>query len=284
MLILIDWLKNRSAYVEVDGHCSEYFLVGEGTVQGSVLGPILFNLFIRPLMEMANSPAYADDSYHYGASKTKQHALEILQVKLKAAIEWITGSGLKVNLEKTEMCVFHCMDTSKGKIGVGNIRVESSQQLGCLGVLLDNRLTWDRQIDKATTDSRKALQAVKIVRKYFNKEETVKLVTSLVFSRLYYGCEAWLLPTLKEDLFKKLYSQSGKILKIIDTDLSYVQLHKKYKRATPRIYSLYQTCVNYYNVININGYLPEERVKTMLNTMRSERCEIVVFIRQNMYR
>ena len=71
-----------------------------------------------------------------------------------------------------------------------NIRVESSQQLGCLGVLLDNRLTWEKQIDKATTDSRKALQAVKIVRKYFNKEETVKLVTLLVFSRLYYGCEA----------------------------------------------------------------------------------------------
>ena len=80
-------------------------------------------------MEMANSPAYADDSFHYGVSKTKQQALEILQVKLKAAIEWIRGSGLKVNLEKTEMCVFHKMDTSKGAFGVGNIRVESSQQL-----------------------------------------------------------------------------------------------------------------------------------------------------------
>ena len=99
-----------------------------------------------------------------------------------------------------------------------------------------------------------------------------------------YNCEAWLLPTLKEELFKKLYSQSGKILKVIDTDLSYVQLHKKYKRATPRIYSLYQTCINYYNIMNINGYLLEERIKTMLNTMRSERCENVVFIRQNMYR
>ena len=127
------------------------------------------------------------------------------------------------------------MDTSKGKIEIGNITVVSSQQLGCLGVILDNRLTWDKQIDKAITDSRKALQAVKIVRRYFSKEETAKLVTSLVFSRLYYGCEAWLLPTLKEDLFKRLYSQSGKILKAIDKDLGYVQLHKKYKSATPRI-------------------------------------------------
>jgi len=89
----------------VDRHYSEYFLVVEGTVQGYVLGPILFNLFIRPLMEMANSLAFADNSYHYGASKKKQHALEILQVKLKAAIEWITGSGLKVKSGKERnMC------------------------------------------------------------------------------------------------------------------------------------------------------------------------------------
>ena len=115
-------------------------------------------------MEMANSPAYADDSYHYDSSKTKQQALEILQVKLKAAIKWITSSGLKVNLEKTEMCIFHQMDTSKGAIEVGNVRLESSQKLGCLGILLDNRLTWDRQINKAITDSRKALQAVKLVK------------------------------------------------------------------------------------------------------------------------
>jgi retron-type reverse transcriptase len=43
---LSSWLTDRAAYVEVDGECSEYYLVQEGTVQGSVLGPVLFNLFI----------------------------------------------------------------------------------------------------------------------------------------------------------------------------------------------------------------------------------------------
>ena len=70
-------------------------MVTEGTVQGSVLGPVLFNLFLRPLLKETNSPAYADDSYHYGALRTKKHALEILEKKLKDAIEWITKSGLK---------------------------------------------------------------------------------------------------------------------------------------------------------------------------------------------
>ena len=89
---------------------------------------------------------------------------------------------------------------------------------------------------------------------------------------------------LKKICSKKLYLQSGKILKVIDTNSNYVQYHKEYKRATPRIYSLYQTCVNYYNIMNVQGYLPEEKIKTMSNTMQSERCMNVIFIRQNMYR
>ena len=145
--ILTSWLKDRAAYVEVDGELSEYFLVMEGTVQGSVLGPVLLNLFLRPLLEKTNSPAYADDSYHYGTSRTKKQALEILEGKLGEAITWITKSGLKVNVSKTELCIFHRMDTSKGAITVGNVRVESSHQLSCLGIIMDNRLSWDKQVD-----------------------------------------------------------------------------------------------------------------------------------------
>ena len=44
------WLSDRSAYVEVNGECSAYFEVVCGTVQGSVLGPVLFNLFMSPFV------------------------------------------------------------------------------------------------------------------------------------------------------------------------------------------------------------------------------------------
>ena len=101
--LLTNWLTDRAAYVEVDGEGSEFYLIREGTVQGSVLGPILFNLFMRPLLETVNGPAYADDSYHCGHSRNKQQALEMLQEKINTAVKWITDSGLKVNLEKTEV-------------------------------------------------------------------------------------------------------------------------------------------------------------------------------------
>ena len=80
--------------------------------------------------------------------------------------------GLKVNLEKTEVCIFHQMDSSKATIKLGNISVESQHHILVFGVIINNCLSWDQQINKVITDSRKSLQAVKLVRKYFSTEET----------------------------------------------------------------------------------------------------------------
>jgi hypothetical protein len=58
--LLQEWLVGRVVYVEVEGSCSELFDVDSGTVQGSVLGPVLFNLFISPMLENSCGPVYAD--------------------------------------------------------------------------------------------------------------------------------------------------------------------------------------------------------------------------------
>jgi hypothetical protein len=101
------WLTGREAYVEVEGECSAFFKVRSGTVQGSVLGPVLFNLFIRPLLESSSGPAYADDSYHLATGVNKVDAVDKLQRRVTEAEEWMTGSGLKVNIAKTELTLFH---------------------------------------------------------------------------------------------------------------------------------------------------------------------------------
>jgi hypothetical protein len=95
------------------------FHVRNGTVQGSCLGPVLFNLFISPLLRTGSDPAYADDSYYVTMGVTKDVVLAEMQEKIRIAEKWMSGSGLKVNLKKTEMVIFHRMDTSKGSITVG---------------------------------------------------------------------------------------------------------------------------------------------------------------------
>jgi hypothetical protein len=98
-------------------------------------------------------------------------------------------------------------------------------------------------------ETRRAVQALITVRGYFSKDELLRLCTSLYFSKLYYASEVWLIPNLKESLFKKLYSQSGKCLKIVDLTKSYRELNLSYQRATPKIFAWYQTSLYYYDVV-----------------------------------
>jgi len=114
--LLRSWLTEREAYVEVEGECSAFFKVKTGTVQGSILGPVLFNLFIRPLLELSSGPAY-----HVATGDNKTDAVNKLQWRVMEAEEWMTGSGLKVNIAKTELTIFHRFDTSAAQIRVKNI-------------------------------------------------------------------------------------------------------------------------------------------------------------------
>jgi len=99
--MLTAWLNDRWAYVKVGESCSEYFRVRNGTVQGSCLGPVLFNLISSPLLRTGSDPAYADDSYYVTAGVTKDVALAEMQERIRIAEKWMSGSGRKVNLKKT---------------------------------------------------------------------------------------------------------------------------------------------------------------------------------------
>lgn len=281
--LLKEWLTGRVAYVEVEGSCSEFFDVVSGTVQGSVLGPVLFNLFISPFLETGNGPVYADDSYHLAISKNKADAVRALQQRIIESEKWLSGSGLKVNLEKTELTIFHRSDTSTSEIKVKGIAVKSSPALKVLGILFDNRLQWDKQIDKVIKETRRSLQGLKIIKRHFTETEVLTLVTSLCYSKLYYGSPVWLLPTLKESLYRRLLSQSGQCLKIINRDLSYVNLHKKYLRATPKLFSHYHTALNYYEVMNERIYSQEK--PDVINSVLSDRRNVMLtFVRCNNYK
>jgi hypothetical protein len=238
---------------------------------------------MSPLTCKTTTPWYADDSYHLSSSKCKATALQILQTGLGSVEQWMTGSGLKVNLEKTELVIFHRFDSSLGQVKMGQNTITSKHQMNVLGIVFDNRLSWSNHVDKALTEAKKAIHPVKVIRKFFNEEELVKLITGLVYSRLYYGCQVCLIPTLKASLLNRLYSMSGCILRLINSNPSYKDLHKMYNRSTPYIFALYQTALNFYDLVH-NKLPNADYVKLDQNTMTDRRNVKFIFIRSNNYK
>jgi len=255
--LIRSWLEKRSAYVEVEDSCSEYYDITAGTIQGSILGPILFNIFMEPLMEVEDSVSYADDSYNIELGDTKIAALKDLELKLIRVEKWMSGSGLKVNLEKTELIIFHRMDTSQGSIKLKGFTICSKHEINILGISVDSRLTWDPQVERAISGAKRNCQALRIIRRYFTKEELKTLVTTCVYAKLYYGAGVWLTSVLRERLWKRLYSFSGITLKLLDKEKTYGRLHKENIRATPKMYSNYLLAISYYDLMKTREPLIE---------------------------
>jgi hypothetical protein len=82
------WLRDRSAFVEVSSGRSMLFDLDIGTVQGSILGPVLFSLFVSPVFDSNNIIAYADDTYIITLARSKDAVVKEVGEALAAVSLW----------------------------------------------------------------------------------------------------------------------------------------------------------------------------------------------------
>ena len=95
------WLRKRVFYVEIDGQVSKISEINYGTIQGSILGPILYAIYVSPLFDITTLSNFADDNYALTWSKCKLNTITLMEEKIQIIKKWLTDSGLKVNEIKT---------------------------------------------------------------------------------------------------------------------------------------------------------------------------------------
>ena len=186
--------------------------------------------------------------------QNKNTALKILGKKLERIVKWLKDSGLKVNETKTELCIFHRNENTVGKLEIDNTEVPSKEEMNVLGLTFDSKLSWAPQIARTIKNANTSLQAIKMIKKYFKTEEIISLLTSCFYSRLYYGSEIWHIPSLNQNCKKLLLNAPANALKVCETkydpNISFVNLHKKYKRALPNDFCNYKHCLLLYKLFN----------------------------------
>jgi hypothetical protein len=248
------WLKGRSYYVSIDGSNSAIYDLLLGTVQGSILGPILYALFVSPILDLERLFAFADDNFVPVINNNINVVANDTEKTLERITKWLRQSGLKVNDSKTELCLFYKNDMAPVTIKVGNNEIKSSKSINVLGVIFDSRMTWSEHIAKTTMKANKALNTVKLIRRYFETKEILNLLTSNYYSILYYNCEVWLLHSLNSINKSKLMSASATALKVAFNYqfpmTSFVDLHVKAKRATPSQFTNYKLALMLHKLYN----------------------------------
>ena len=120
-----------------------------------------------------------------------------MERKLRVIVSWLLHSGMKVNEQKTDLCLFYRGDTTPISITLNNQVIKSNKTINVLGVIFDSKLQWADHIAQAITKSFDALNAIRLIKKNFTPKELFQLITSKFYLLFYYNSEIWHLPSLK---------------------------------------------------------------------------------------
>ena len=150
------YLTNRYQVVSYNGHLSEPLPIKSGVPQGSILGPLLFILFVNDfILEIHDTQLgiYADDSTNYVAAKSVTEINDKLNAQLVPISNWIDDNKMVLNVDKSEAMLFgtKCrIRKSRNQlcIGINDTKLKSVDTHKLLGIHLDKHLTWNIHIDK----------------------------------------------------------------------------------------------------------------------------------------
>ena len=156
--LLVSFLSNRNQYVSYNSSKSQLNNIKYGVPQGSILGPLLFLIFINDILNiksLGHFVLFADDN------SITFHANNVVELEtnmnntLKYLDIWLSINELTINLNKTNFIVFN-NDKIKLAIILHNTRIIQKNSIKCLGITIDANMNW-------------------------------KIHTNLVKSKLYYG-------------------------------------------------------------------------------------------------
>ena len=195
---ILNWLKsflsNREQYVIVDGHKSIPEKVLSGVPQGTVLGPLLFILYINDIVNVikhCHIKIFADDSKLIKMIESLTDR-ELLDADLRAVIEWAVINKMELNGLKFQLLSHGNNNDLKVPYKIDeNILLEKSENVVDLGVTLSENATFNCHISNAVASAKRFAGWTMRTFKSRKKEIVLLLYKTYVRPRLEYGCALW---------------------------------------------------------------------------------------------
>ena len=226
-----DFLSSRKQQVSVGGHSSKWHNVSSGIPQGSVLGPLLFIIFINDLPDVVDSTVYlfADDTKIFNLIKSKEDKLT-LQKDLDKLSQWTNKWLLKLHPEKCKcMNIGRINPDPEFKYTLCGKELQAVDEEKDIGVYIDRKLSFDHHISEKV---KKANSMFAVLRRSFNHlDENIfaPLYKSLVRTHLEYASSVWAPFKMKHiEMLEKVQRRATRQLPGL-ANLSYQDRLKKLK-------------------------------------------------------
>lgn len=186
-----DFLINRTQQVVIRGNASKPLAVTSGVPQGSVLGPILFLVFINDLPDNLNCSVglFADDTLLYQAVNNIEDA-QRFQLNLDALSTWAERWGMSFNIAKSKIIAFNPIEETP-MYTLNGSALEHVDSAKYLGVVLKSDCKFDTHINNKIMTAKKQLGMIKRALYWAPQHARLIAYKALCLPHLEYACAAW---------------------------------------------------------------------------------------------
>ena len=199
--IPLDWfhsyLNERSQCVLVAGELSVDRTIKHGVPQGSVLGPLLFLLYINDIpkaSKMMNFYLFADDTSLFYSHKNINTLEEVINVELGSIQDWLVASKLTLNTNKSNFVIIKPRQKKvpkKIQLSINGDHLNESDCVKYLGVLIDNKLTWKQDIQHVNTKVAKSIDILAKMRHFAPYNILLNIYNAFISPHINYGIINW---------------------------------------------------------------------------------------------
>ena len=258
--LMWSYLSGRMQRVKMGNIKSTWQCINKGVPQGSILGPLLFNIFLNDLFYIMGSDCnlynFADDNtigkWNFDIYTLKSQ----LETECEKTLSWFTSNGMSSNASKLNALILksaHQCDNISILIDGTSIPIVSSAKL--LGVTIDERLNFDEHVNTICKKASRQINAIARIAKFLKTETLRMLYTAFINSNFLYCANVWHFGLRSN--FWKLERVNKRALRIITNDYtsSYPELLEKARCNciyVQNVHVILVECFKYINEINPN--------------------------------
>ncbi len=214
------YLTNRRQYVAINNVMSDPCYITAGVPQGSILGPMLFLLFINDMPDViskCNMEMYADDTLMYAHGTDLDKLKNILNNDLKQLEQWLQRNKMKVNVAKTKVMLF-CTSVKKYdpmnfNIYLNDHRLQIVNDIKYLGITIDTHLKWQDHVDNVCKKIGIKLAILRRIKPFLTKDILKTVYNTTVLPLFDYASIVWC--SCGEGNLKRLQILQNKAMRII---------------------------------------------------------------------